>query len=79
MLTETTELFITIRESGHLEVRLDRIILDGSVEVARIPHRSVLAPGDDTAGQDRRVVAVAQQAWTPDIVEAHFATMKVKE
>ena len=54
---------IEVFEDGQIQVRrADKVLRDG-VEIAKTYHRHVLAPGDDLAGQDAKVVAVAQAAW----------------
>jgi hypothetical protein len=40
-------------------------------------HRCVLAPGQSVEDQDPRVAAIAQAAWTPDVIAAYEASIKV--
>jgi len=72
VLTEASTVdAITVKETGHVEVRrATRILRDGE-EVAKTYHRHVLSPGDDLRGQDERVVTIAEVAWTPEVVTAH--------
>lgn len=73
-LSETQELAaITVGEFGHLSVRIDRVIYDGKEEVSRVPHRHVLAPGDDLAHEHDRVQEIAKAAWTPAVVTRYQA------
>jgi hypothetical protein len=61
----------TVRESGYVEVRIDTVVRRGDQELARVPHRHVLSPGDDLSSQDPRVAAIAKAAWTPEVLAAH--------
>lgn len=66
---------ITVNEFGHVHVRRDRVILDGTQEVGRNPFRYVLAPGVSLEGQPANVVAIATAAWTPAVL-AKYAELK---
>lgn len=64
---------ITVRETGHIEVkRVDRVLKDGQV-LHETFHRHVLAPGEQLVDQHATVKAVAKAAWTPAILDAHKA------
>ena len=68
-LTEQTLISaITILEDGQLQIRRSRRILDNGMQIAEQYHRHVLAPGDETAGEDSRVKAVANLLWTPQVI-----------
>lgn len=76
---------IEVLPSGHIQVRREDQVLEGDEVLSSKPHRHVLAPGDDLAGQDPRVVAVATAAWTPanvtawtDEMVAHVAAEQAK-
>lgn len=71
--SESSEFFITVIPTGHVEVRCDTVTLRDGVEIARRPHRHVLAPGDDLSAEDIHVVAIAEAAWTPDVIAAQQA------
>lgn len=61
---------IEILDNGVIQVRrVDKIIKDG-IEMSKVFHRHCLVPGQDLAEQDDRVVALANAAWTPDIIKA---------
>ncbi len=47
----------------NIQVRTATVIKDDDVEIAKTYHRHVLAQGDDLAGQDPKVAAVASAVW----------------
>jgi len=57
-----------VLEMGQVQVRTATIVAEDGVELSRAFHRHVLEPGDDTTGEDDRVVSVAAAAWTPDVI-----------
>ena len=59
---------ISVLEGGQLQVRTATVYKDSGVEVSRTFHRHVLEPGDSLDDQDARVVAVANAAWTAEVV-----------
>ena len=61
---------IEVLEMGQVQVRTATVVAEDGTELSRAFHRHVLAPGDDTTGQEGRVVAVAAAAWTPAVVTA---------
>ena len=61
---------IEILEMGQIQVRTATCISEDGVELSRSFHRQVLAPGDNTSGQDARVIAVANATWTDEVVAA---------
>jgi hypothetical protein len=68
MPTETKEFYsATGTIFGHIEVRIDTVIRreDGQ-EVARLPHRHVIEPGQDLAGEHPRAIAIALATWEPE-------------
>ncbi len=61
------------------QIIIDKITKDGQIQIKEVTtdaagnetnHRWVLAPGDNLAGQDPKIVAAAQTAWTPAILAA---------
>jgi len=66
---------IEILERGQLQVRTATVVEEDGAELSRTFHRQVLTPGDDTTGQDDRVVAVAAATWTPAVVAAWEAVI----
>lgn len=64
---------ITVTENGVILCReVSRVLRDG-VEIAHTYHRTTLEPGQDLAGQPDNVTAIAQAAWTPEVVAAYQA------
>jgi DNA-binding transcriptional LysR family regulator len=64
---------ITVTENGVVFYReATRVVEDGN-EIAKTYHRTSLTPGQDLAGQPAQVVAIAQAAWTPEVIEAYKA------
>jgi DNA-binding transcriptional LysR family regulator len=62
---------ITITENGTVLYReATRILRDGE-QIAQTFHRTSLAPGQDLIGQPANVAAIAQAAWTPEVVAAY--------
>jgi urease accessory protein UreE len=61
---------IEVLEMGQVQIRTATVVSEDGAELSRAFHRHVLAPGDDTTGQEDRVVAVAAAAWTPAVVTA---------
>ena len=59
---------ISVLEGGQLQVRTATVYEDSGVEGSRTFHRHVLEPGDSLDGEDPRVVAVANAAWTAEVV-----------
>ena len=73
-LTETKAIDkIEVLESGVLQVReATRIMRDGE-EIAKTYHRTSLTPGQNLTGQPANVQAIAQAAWTAEVVAAYAA------
>jgi hypothetical protein len=71
-LTETKTIDqITITENGTILYReATRILKDGE-QIAQTYHRSSLAPASDLTDVPANVVAIANVAWTPDVVTAY--------
>ena len=71
-LTETKTIDqITITENGTILYReATRILKDGE-QIAQTYHRSSLAPASDLTGVPANVVAIANAAWTPEVVAAY--------
>jgi len=64
---------ITVTENGIILYREATSILEDGVELSKTYHRSSLTPGQDLTGQPEKVVAIAQAAWTPEVVAAYQA------
>jgi hypothetical protein len=64
---------ITVVENGIVLYReATRIIEDGK-ELTKTYHRTSLTPGQDLTDQPEKVVAIAQAAWTADVIAAYQA------
>ena len=64
---------ITVTENGIVLYREATRIIENGVELTKTYHRSSLTPGQDLTGQPEKVVAIAQAAWTPEVVAAYQA------
>ena len=64
---------ITVTENGIILYREATKIIENNVELTKTYHRSSLTPGQDLTGQPEKVVAIAQAAWTPEVVAAYEA------
>ena len=71
-LTETKVIDqITVTENGTVLYReATRILKDGD-QIAQTYHRTSLTPGQDLTGQPANVQAIAQAAWTPEVIAAY--------
>lgn len=77
-LTETKVIDqITVTETGHVLYREATTIMRGEEFVAKTFHRTSLEPGQDLTGHPANVVAIAQAAWTPEVVAAHAAAQEI--
>lgn len=64
---------ITVTENGTVLFReATRILKDGE-QIAQTYHRTSLVPGQDLTGVPANVSAIAQVAWTPEVVAAYQA------
>lgn len=66
---------ITVTEYGVVLYREATRIMRGDELVAQTFHRTSLIPGQDLAGQPEKVVAIAQTAWTTEVIAAYQAHM----
>jgi len=64
---------ITVTENGIILYREAAKIIEDGVELTKTYHRSSLTPGQDLTGQPEKVVAIAQAAWTPEVIAAYQA------
>jgi hypothetical protein len=64
---------IEVLELGHIQVRQVTRIMEDGKELSASYHRWTLNPGDDLAGQDARVVAIANATWTAEVISAYQA------
>ena len=75
-LTETKVIDkIEVVENGIVQVReATRIMKDGE-QIAQTYHRWSFTPGQDVSDQPANVQAIAQAAWTPEVVAAYQAQL----
>jgi hypothetical protein len=73
-LSDSTEFGgITIKADGVMEVRMDRIIFDGTDEIARTFRRIVYTPDMDPATLPAKVRRIANVVWDAATVAAYKA------
>ena len=66
---------IEVLENGTIQVRAaTRVLEDGEV-LSSSYHRHVLQPGDDLTNEDPKVVAIANAAWTPEVIAAYQGSL----
>lgn len=72
MLTKETVVDqITVMENGTVLYREATRIMEDDVQLSQTFHRTSLTPGQDLTGQPEKVQAIAQVAWTPEVVAAY--------
>jgi hypothetical protein len=64
---------ITVQENGIILYREATRIMEDGKELTKTYHRTSLTPGQDLTDQPEKVVAIAQAAWTPEVVAAYEA------
>lgn len=70
---------ITVAEHGIVLYREATRIMEDGKELSKTYHRTSLTPGQDLAGQPANVVAIAQAAWTPEVIAAYQAHMAAQQ
>lgn len=76
-LTETKVIDqITVTENGTVLYREATRIMKDDQQIAQTYHRTSLTPGQDLTGQPANVVAIAQAAWTPEVIAAYQAAQE---
>lgn len=64
---------ITVTENGTVLYREATRIMEDGKQLSQTFHRTSLIPGQDLNGQPEKVVAIANVAWTPEVVAAYQA------
>ena len=64
---------ITVTENGVVLYREATRIIEDGVQLTQTYHRTSLTPGQDLTGQPANVVAIAQAAWTAEVIAAYQA------
>ena len=67
---------IEVTRNGSVNVRRADLILKDGAEIGKTYHRHVLSPGADLANEDAKVVAIAQAAWTAEVLAAYQASLE---
>lgn len=75
MLTESTEVdkIEVVGPYNIIQVRTATVISRDGTEISRSFHRTTISPGQDTSGQDPKVVAIANAVHTPEVIAAYEA------
>lgn len=75
--TETTSIDqITVTENGTVLYREANRVLKDGVQISQTFHRTSLVPGQDLTGQPTQVAAIANVAWTPEVIAAYQAQVQ---
>ena len=78
-LTKTTNIDqITVTENGTVLYREVTRILEDGVQLSQTYHRTSLAPASDLTNVPDNVVAIANVAWTPEVIAAYQAQQKAR-
>jgi hypothetical protein len=64
---------VIVQENGIVLYREATRIIEDGVQLTQTYHRTSLTPGQDLTGQPANVQAIAQAAWTPEVVAAYEA------
>jgi hypothetical protein len=64
---------IEVLENGAILVRQSVRIMENGKVISQTYHRHALSPGDGLDNEDSKVVAIAQAAWTAEVVAAYEA------
>ena len=64
---------ITVTQNGIVLYREATSVVEDGNTIAKTYHRTSLTPGQDLTGQPANVQAIAQAAWTPEVVAAYEA------
>jgi hypothetical protein len=59
---------ITVTETGNLEIRKVLRVLEDGLEIGRRYSRYVIEPGQPYAGEDPKVIAIANIIHTPQVI-----------
>ena len=79
-LTKTTTVDqITVTENGTVLYREATRIMEDGNQISQTFHRTSLTPGQDLTGQPSNVVAIANAAWTPEVIAAYKAQVEANK
>jgi hypothetical protein len=66
---------IEVLENGSIQVRQVTRIMEDGKELSKSYHRWAFDPGSDVSEQPANVQAIANIAWTPEVVAAYKSTL----
>jgi len=66
---------ITVTENGTVLYREATRILEDGVQLSQTFHRTSLVPASDLTDVPANVVAIANVAWTPEVIAAYQASL----
>jgi hypothetical protein len=67
---------IEVLENGVVQVREITRIMENGKELSATYHRCMLNPADSLEGQDEKVVAICNAAWTEAVISAYQAQVE---
>jgi hypothetical protein len=70
---------VTVTENGIVLYREATSVVEDGNTIAKTYHRTSLTPGQDLTGQPANVQAIAQAAWTPEVIAAYQAQMAAQQ
>ena len=70
---------ITVTENGIVLYREATRIMEDGNQLSQTYHRTSLTPGQNLTGQPANVVAIAQAAWTSEVIAAYEAAQAAAE
>lgn len=69
---------ITVTENGIVLYREATRIMEDGNQISQTFHRTSLTPGQDLSDQPENVKAIAEAAWTPEVVAAYQSAQEVQ-
>lgn len=64
---------IIVTENGTILYREATRVMEDGNQISQTYHRTSLTPGQDLTGVPANVAAIAQAAWTPEVLAAYQA------
>lgn len=64
---------ITVDQYGSVFIRKTITVKEGDSVISNTYYRTSFSPGQDLTGQPANVVAIANAAWTPEVIAAYEA------
>ncbi|CAN7493122.1 hypothetical protein LJR231_003450 [Phyllobacterium sp. LjRoot231] len=61
---------ITIRSTGHFEIRMAAVVYEDGIEIAKNYQRRVVTPGDDVTAEPQKIKQLASFIWTQAMIDA---------